>query len=225
MKMAGREGGLTAVEGAGRVLRAESESGPRVVVFSDREVIAQGVIGLLPSEWRSLAEIAVDMVALERVGRGRLTATIIDDGNLEATEAARFTRSRGASVIVLLGSLEGRLGPALDRDADAILARDDVEDLTLRVALAAGRLGMRLVPRGYPPTAPRPGEEFERARLAEPARRALELLADGHRDAEIARELNLSESAVRKLIQRTVRRAGARTRCQAVAAAVRDGEL
>jgi DNA-binding NarL/FixJ family response regulator len=45
------------------------------------------------------------------------------------------------------------------------------------------------------------------------------------RDAEIARELNLSESAVRKLVQRTVRALGARTRCQAVALAARAGEL
>ena len=40
--------------------------------------------------------------------------------------------------------------------------------------------------------------------LEEQARRVLTLLADGQRDAEMARELSLSESAVRKLVQRTV---------------------
>jgi DNA-binding NarL/FixJ family response regulator len=185
-------------------------------------VIAQGLIGLLPDDWRARSEVAADMAALERTAFASLTATILDAGHVEVQEAARFTRSRGGSVIVLLESLDDGLSPALHEDADAILVSDDVEALTLRVALAAGRLGMRLLPRRLPPS---PGESLEQTRLDEPAKRALALLADGLRDAEIARELNLSESAVRKLIQRTVRRAGARTRCQAIAAAVRDGEL
>jgi DNA-binding NarL/FixJ family response regulator len=185
-------------------------------------VIAQGLVGLLPDDWQARAQIAVDMPALERAGSAALAATIVDAGHVEVEEAALFTRSRGGSVIVLLGSLEESLSPALHHDADAILVRDDVEAVTLRVALAAGRLGMRLLPRRLPPVA---AESIEPTRLDDPARRALALLADGLRDAEIARELNLSESATRKLIQRTVRRVGARTRCQAVGTAIRDGEL
>jgi len=205
--------------------RADGATGPHVVVFSEREVIAQGLVGLLPDEWRERAEIAVDMAALERVALAPLTATIVDAGNAEAQAAARFTRSRGGSVVVVLGSIEESLSPALHEDADAIVVRDDVEALTLRVALAVGRLGMRLLPRGLPHTASRPAVDAEQIRLGAPAQRALELLAEGLRDAEIARRLNLSESAVRKLIQRTVRQVGARTRCQAIAVAVRDGEL
>jgi DNA-binding NarL/FixJ family response regulator len=220
-----REGSLTAVERGAGLPPTDGAAGPRVVVFSDREVIAQGLVGLLPEDWRARSEIAVDIAALERAALASLTATIVDAGHSEVEQAARFTRSRGGSVIVLLGSLEEELSPALHHDADAIVVRDDVEPLTLRVALAAGRLGMRLVPRRLPPAPPGPDESIEHTRLDEPAKRALALLADGLRDAEIARELHLSESAVRKLIQRTVRRAGARTRCQAIAAAVRDGEL
>jgi DNA-binding NarL/FixJ family response regulator len=223
VKTTGGEGRLTAVEPGAGPAPAEAGTGPRVVVFSSREVIAQGLVGLLPDDWRARAEIAIDMPALERTAFPLHSATIVDAGHAEVHEAARFTRSRGGSVIVLLGSVEENLSPALREDADAILVRDDVEAVTVRVALAAGRLGMRLTPRRLPPTAATEG--IERARLDEPAKRALALLADGLRDAEIALELNLSESAVRKLIQRTVRRAGARTRCQAIAAAVRDGEL
>jgi DNA-binding NarL/FixJ family response regulator len=219
-----RDGRLTAVERDAGLPPADGGTGPRVVVFSAREVIAQGLVGLLPDDWRARAEIAVDMAALERTAVASLTATILDAGHPEVQEAARFTRSRGGSVIVLLGSLEETLSPVLHEDADAIVVRDDVEALTLRVALAAGRLGMRLLPRRLPPAAAESVEQT-RTRLDEPAKRALAFLADGLRDAEIARELNLSESAVRKLIQRTVRRGGARTRCEAVAAAVRDGEL
>jgi DNA-binding NarL/FixJ family response regulator len=220
-----RKGRLKPVErGAGLPL-ADDGTGARVVIFSSREVIAQGLVGLLPDDWRARSEIAVDMDALERTALPALPATIVDAGHPEMEQAARFTRSRGGSVIVLLGSLEDSLSPELREDADAILIRDDVEALTLRVALAAGRLGMRMLPRRLPPTVPPRAARGEQPRLDEPAKRALALLAEGLRDAEIAIELNLSESAVRKLIQRTVRRAGARTRCQAVVAAVRDGEL
>lgn len=215
---------LTAVERAAGLPPADGGAGARVVVFSNREVIAHGVVGLLPDDWRARSEIAVDMAALERAAGAALTASIVDAGHVEAQQAARLTRSRGGSVIVLLGSLEESLSPGLYEDADAIVVRDEVDALTLRVALAAGRLGMRLLPRQLPSSAA-PSGRVEPARLDEPAQRALALLADGLRDAEIARELHLSESAVRKLIQRTVRRAGARTRCQAVAGAVRDGDL
>jgi DNA-binding NarL/FixJ family response regulator len=195
------------------------------VVFCNRDVIAQGLVGLLPDEWRDRAEIAADIPALERAVLRSVTATVVDAGHADAPKAARLTRSRGASVVVLIASLQQNLSHGLHEDADAIIVRDEVEPLTLRVALAAGRMGMRLLPRALPPTASRTADDVAQTPLGEPAQRALALLAEGLRDAEIALELNLSESAVRKLIQRTVRRAGARTRCQAIAAAVRGGEL
>ena len=225
---------LTAARGDGRLKALDGPAppradgggtGPRVVIFCDREVIAHGLVGLLPDEWRDRAEIAADIPSLELAVSRSVTATIVDAGHPGAAQAARLTRSRGGSVVVLIGSIEQSLSPALHEDADAIVVRDEVEPLTLRVALAAGRLGMRLLPRALPPSASRLPEHATQIPLGEPAQRALELLAEGQRDAEIAIELNLSESAVRKLIQRTVRRVGARTRCQAVAAAVRGGEL
>jgi DNA-binding NarL/FixJ family response regulator len=79
---------------------------------------------------------------------------------------------------------------------------------------------MRLLPRTLPPSPSAPAEEGA-SPLGEQARRALALLADGYRYADMARELNLSESGVRKLVQRTVHDLGARTRCQAVAIAAR----
>lgn len=205
--------------------RAAGGGGPRVVVFSNREVIAQGLVGLLAEEWRDRAAIASDLGALERAALGSVTATIVDGAHAEAEQAAVLARTRGSSVVVLLGSIGDSLSPALRDAADAIVIRDEVEPLTLRLALAAGSLGMRLLPRALPPADSRSSDDVEQSRLGEPAQRALELLADGLRDAEIALELNLSESAVRKLIQRTVRRVGARTRCQAVATAVRGGDV
>jgi DNA-binding NarL/FixJ family response regulator len=109
------------------------------------------------------------------------------------------------------------------------LLRDEVDSRSLRMALAAGSLGLKVTAQRLMIGAPAGvgGADVGAApsELSEPAQRALALLAEGKRDAEIAVELSLSESATRKLIQRTVRRTGARTRCQAVAIAVRGGEL
>jgi DNA-binding NarL/FixJ family response regulator len=130
---------------------------------------------------------------------------------------------------LLLASAGEPLDPVLAQEADAILLRDEVEARTLRMALAAGSLGLRVTPHnlalGAPGRAAAPDTVAPPSELSEPAQRALALLAEGKRDAEIAVELNLSESATRKLIQRAVRRTGARTRCQAVAVAVRGGDL
>ena len=225
MNVVRRDGRLRALDARPAPRTGATARGPRVVVFCDRDVIAHGLIGLLPDEWRARAEIATDVAALEQAVLRGLTATVVDAGHADAPEAARFTRSRGGFVVVLIGSIAEPLPPILHADADAIVIRDEVEPLTLRVALAAGRLGMRLVPRTLPPSASIVSEDAPGNLPSDPAQRALGMLADGRRDAEIALELNLSESAVRKLIQRTVRRMGARTRCQAVATAVRGGEL
>jgi DNA-binding NarL/FixJ family response regulator len=191
-----------------------------MVVFSRSELIGDGLAGLLPREWRPRISVASDLAALERSIGPAWTSVIIAGDSPAATEAVRLTRARGGSAIVLLGSDRTELEPESLAQADAILERDETEALALRIAIAAGRLGLRLVPRTAP-AAPS-AEDVQIAALSDTARRALALLADGMRDADIAGELHLSESAVRKLIQRTVRALGARTRCQAVAIAARD---
>jgi DNA-binding NarL/FixJ family response regulator len=201
-------------------------SGPSVagvLVFSGSELIADGIVGLLPRDWREQIVCVSELPELRRRLDGQRAAVIVDGGGEDAGAAIRLTAVHGGSTILLVGPER----PELDHDvldlADAIVERDDAEPLTLRTALAAGRLGMRLVPRSLP--APAVGTPPVAPSLSDIARRALELLAEGMRDAEIARELNLSESAVRKLVQRTVRAVGARTRCQAVALVARAGEL
>jgi DNA-binding NarL/FixJ family response regulator len=191
-----------------------------MVVFSDSELIGDGLVGLLPREWRARVSVATDLESLERVIGSSHTSVIVDGDTPAATEAVELIRSRGGAVIVLLGADRGSLGAESLEHADAILERDEMEALTLRIAIAAGRLGLRLTPRSLPGDAGANGSTI--SDLSDAARRALELLSDGKRDAEIAGELHLSESAVRKMIQRTVRAVGARTRCQAVAIVARD---
>lgn len=194
-----------------------------VLVFSGSELIGSGVVGLLPREWREQIAVVSELSELRRRLEGQRAAVIVDAGDAQAQAAIRLASIHGGSTILLTGPEEGQFELDVLELADAIVNRDQAEPLTLRTALAAGRLGMRLVPRSLPvPAGAAPGFAGS---LSEPARRALALLAEGMRDAEIARELNLSESAVRKLVQRTVRAVGARTRCQAVAVAARSGQL
>jgi DNA-binding NarL/FixJ family response regulator len=201
---------------------------PRVLAYSDSPLTAEGIVELLPAAWRERVALAADPVSAAAAADGPLDAAIIDLGTDGAAEIVKLTRARGASAILLLASIDEAIDPGLADAADAILLRDEVEARTLRMALAAGSLGLRVLPRALPVGGPvrAAGDELAPAlALGEPAQRALTLLAEGMRDAEIALELSLSESATRKLIQRAVRRTGARTRCQAVAAAVRGGEL
>jgi DNA-binding NarL/FixJ family response regulator len=207
-------------------LRAAARAGPSVgavLVFSGSELIGSGVVGLLPREWRERITVVSELSELRRRLDGQRVAVIVDAGDPDAEVAIRLASVQGGSTILLTGADERELEPEVLELADAIVDRDDAEPLTLRTALAAGRLGMRLVPRSVAMNAA--GAPVFPGSLSEPARRALAMLADGMRDAEIARELNLSESAVRKLVQRTVRALGARTRCQAVAFAARAGQL
>lgn len=212
-----RDPGLTAVAPGGA-------AGPRVLVLSEHHLIAQGIVDLLPDGWQDSAVIAAGLGELDRAKRGSVSAVVIDATLPDAGRAAVLARAIGASVIVLVPSATAAVDQGLYEHADAILIRDEVEPRVLRLALAAGRVGMRLLPRALTvgaQAAPAAPTGAAVTALGEPAMRALALLADGMRDAEIALELSLSESAVRKLIQRAVKRSGARTRCQAVAAAVR----
>jgi DNA-binding NarL/FixJ family response regulator len=212
---------ITALRGSETARGGPSVGG--VLVFSGSELIADGIVGLLPRDWRERITIVSELPDLRRRLDGQRAAVIVDAGGEDAAAAIRLTAVHGGSTILLIGPERTELEPDVLDLADAIVDRDDAEPLTLRTALAAGRLGMRLVPRSLP--APAAGAAPVGPALSDTARRALALLAEGMRDAEIARELNLSESAVRKLVQRTVRAVGARTRCQAVALAARAGEL
>jgi DNA-binding NarL/FixJ family response regulator len=197
----------------------------RIAVFSTSEVLAHGVIGLLPEQWRQSTAIVSDVDELEQVIGGSRAATVIDADAARGADAVRATRAQGGSVVVLLGRAGPSLDPGILEDADAILFRDEVGSLALLVALVAGRLDMRLMPRALSPTARAAPQDCGLSLLSEPARRVVMLLAEGMRDAEMAQDLNLSKSAVRKLVQRTVHCMGARTRCEAVAIAARSGEL
>jgi DNA-binding NarL/FixJ family response regulator len=196
----------------------------RVVVLSDSAVIGDGIAALLPREWRDRIRVASGLDEVTELLEGPRTALIVDGDAAGAAVAILAAREQAAITILLQRPAAAtKLGTGVLDAADAVLDRDTAEPLTLRIAIAAGRMGMRLVPRL--PEQPADQTAPPAVPLSDAARQVLALLAEGKRDAEIALILSLSESAVRKLVQRTVRAVGARTRCQAVAIAARRGEL
>ncbi len=204
--------------------RANAPSG-NVVVFSASELIGAGLAGLLPREWRERIDLISDVDGLAALLAAGRADVIVDADAPRATVALRLARSHGGSAVLLLGSGSGTPGREPIEEADAVLHRDQADPVALRIALAVGRIGMRLVPREETSPGPAGVGATASSTLPEASRRVLALLAQGMRDAEMARELSLSESAVRKLVQRTLRSVGARTRCQAVAIAARAGQL
>ncbi len=207
-------------------LRPAARTPRATLIYSDRPLIADGVAELLGGHDEDLVVVASSLEQLPGAGGPTLGAAVIDLDAPDPEQVAAWAAARELSVVLLTDPSQGPIDLELSLLADAILVRDEVEPRSLRVAIAAAGLGLRVTTRTLA-LAPHVAVETEAVPepLGEQARRALELLADGLRDAEIALELNLSESATRKLIQRAVRRAGARTRCQAVAAAVRGGTL
>jgi DNA-binding NarL/FixJ family response regulator len=204
-------------------LAAPHGPGTRVAVFSANEVVRHGVVGLLPEEWQGRAAVVSDVRGLEQLIGGSCATAIVDADAAGANDAVAVVCARGGSVVLLLSSAGQVVEPWIREQADAILIRDEVDELVVRIALAAGHLGMRLTSRALPASVSALGTPGGPP-LGEQSRRVLALLADGQRDAEMARELNLSESAVRKLVQRTVHAMGARTRCHAVAIAARGDQ-
>jgi DNA-binding NarL/FixJ family response regulator len=190
-------------------------AGAVVLVRSDSHVFRDGVAGLLPEPWRRRTRAVTVATDLDE---RHAAAAIVVDGDAEAAATA-LTQARASGIpsILIVGSR--RHAPEVLEAADAVLLRDELESLSLRLALAAGRAGVRVLPRTLPVQLAPPADPA--AELGDAARQVLALLAAGMRDAEIARELSISESAVRKLVQRTVRALGARTRSQAVAIVAR----
>jgi DNA-binding NarL/FixJ family response regulator len=70
------------------------------------------------------------------------------------------------------------------------------------------------------------GEEAgRRASLTRREREIMGLLADGMSGAQIAAKLVLSPETVRTHVRNAMNKLGARTRAQAIAVAMRDGEI
>jgi DNA-binding NarL/FixJ family response regulator len=103
--------------------------------------------------------------------------------------------------------------------ADGCLSLDAGTPAELRAALERAEAGDRRLPPELT------GSDATQPTLTERALQVLQRLAGGLQDDEIARELGISVSAVRKQVAVAQQRLPARTRTEAVASAIRRGLL
>jgi DNA-binding NarL/FixJ family response regulator len=194
-----------------------------MLVFSDRPVIGSGLVELVPREWHPTASWHVDLDSFGGALGDRSAFAIVDAGALAADVAIELAVAAAVPYLLLLDRRDARIAPATLLAASAILLTDELDGQILELAITAVLRGLRLFPEGILPTVAAPRADGRQS--ADRMDVALALVARGYRDADIAAELNLSESAARKLVQRAVTRLGARTRCQAIVKAIDRGDL
>lgn len=216
-RAAGRRAAGTECAGAPRAVDAR-----RMLVFSDRPVIAGGVLALLPAPWRRGATDHFDPDDFTVALADSPELALIDCAAAGAEACVKLAVAAGLPYLLLVEHRESDVVAAALPGASAALLTQVVDRQTLGLAIDAIGRGLRLFPDGLVPLA-----QPARGQRPPPDRMdiALGLVASGCRDAEIAVTLDLSESAARKLVQRAVARLGARTRCEAIARAFARGEL
>ncbi len=208
--------------GTGRADTPRAVGTRRMLVFSDRPLIVGGVLGLLPEPWRSGATRHCDADDFTAALSDFPELAVIDGGATGAEACVKLAVAAALPYLLLLDRRDSDVAAAALPGASAALLTQEVDRQMLSLAILAIGGGLRLFPDGLVP-------------LVQPAREqrpppdrldiALGLVASGCRDAEIAATLDVSEGAARKLVQRAVARLGARTRCEAVARALHQGDL
>jgi DNA-binding NarL/FixJ family response regulator len=206
----------------------------RVWVVDPRPVIRAGLSRLAAAASGSRVYACDDLSVARELPGGPLTRTIA--GNRSGTlllglragddveaqiEAARLLAR--VVIVVLDGDDPGVIEAALRASADGYVLVDLLDLDTLRAALIASNEGACPIP-------PELGGPWRTggARVAGLSSRTLEVLrslADGLHDDEIATQLGIGASSVRKHVLTAQARLRARTRTQAVAMAARRGLL
>lgn len=181
-------------------------AGAVVLVRSDSHVFRDGVAGLLPEPWRRRTRAVTVATDLDE---RHAAAAIVVDGDAEAAATA-LTQARASGIpsILIVGSR--RHAPEVLEAADAVLLRDELESLSLRLALAAGRAGVRVLPRTLPVQLAPPADPAAAAGLSNTAWLATALFSQFLLPFEVA-ALILTVAIIAAIPLTLRRRAGLKT--------------
>ncbi len=198
----------------------------RVLVADDHPITREGMVAVIDS--------ATDMTVVAEAGDGARAVELFREhqpdvvlmdlrmprlGGSEAT-AAILHEFPGARIVVL-SAVDGdeAIYGALQAGARGYLLKDLAREELLE-AIRAVHAGQRRIPG---PVAARLAERMAGSELTPRETEVLRLMVDGHKNAEIARILAISESGVKGHINSIFGKLGVSDRAQAVAAAIRRG--
>jgi DNA-binding NarL/FixJ family response regulator len=199
-----------------------------VVLVDDHPLICQAVQAVLVARGMTVLGSAIDSDSgLSCIERCRPHVAVVDldlppSGGRELVNAVRRSGLR-TGVVVFTGIERGRsLADVLDAGADAIVAKRSPMDVlvsAIEVAAEGGSFIDRSLREAILPRGPD-------GRWLSPRERAvLRELALGHTIDEIAESLVLSHETIRTHVRNARAKLGARTGAEAVAIALRDGEI
>ncbi|MFB6616544.1 response regulator [Streptomyces sp. NPDC056367] len=209
---------------------------PRVVIADDQELVRTGFRLILTARGIDVVGVAGDGVeAVGLVRRLRPDVVLLDIRmpNMDGLEAARriLAEAPGCRVIMLTTfDLDSYVYAALAAGASGFLLKDVTpEHLAAAVrlvgtgdALLSPSITRRLVERCGPgPGAAAPHPEL--AALTPREREVLTLMGRGRSNAELARDLTLSEATVKTHVARIFAKLSLRDRAQAVVLAYETG--
>jgi DNA-binding NarL/FixJ family response regulator len=201
---------------------------PSVLIVEDHLAVRTGLAMLLRSRGVVVAGVAEDVAGGLRLTEARLPDVVIAALTLRTgsgIDLARELTARedGPGVVVYTGSLDDvQLEAAATSGATGfVLKTSDAEELLLAIhAVARGDVYVDLAVKRLL------GRRRARApRITEREREILERLAGGATGEQIAHAMFLSPETIRTHLRNAMQRLDAHTRVQAVAVAMRDGEI
>jgi DNA-binding NarL/FixJ family response regulator len=204
----------------------------RVVVADDELIVRRGVRMILEDAGVEVVAEAVDGDQVVQLVREHTPDVVLMDIRMpvrDGIEATRLVTAEGARVLVLTTyDTDENLAASMRAGASGfVLKTAHPEDLVHAVrvvargdALLEPEISRRLIERFVVPTT-QPSAWVERLTARE--REVLAAMAQGWSNAEIGRELFLSEATVKTHVASVLGKIGVRDRLQAVVAAYRSG--
>jgi DNA-binding NarL/FixJ family response regulator len=199
----------------------------RIFAVDRRPLVRTGLVGLsrraLGAEVEALADLERARVAVGVLGvPPRAVLLGLQPGD-DPNELILRARRLGAPIICVLGCSDDDLvRAALEIDADGYLLLEAASAEALQATLAAVESGERVIPARLQEHVAASGVH---AAVTVRCLEVLRHLAEGLHDDEIAEQLSISTSSVRKHVATAQNRLRARTRTQVVAMVARNGLL